>query len=91
MAVIDIAIIDYLSGLKIVGCRMHILLFNDRFYLSFFVATRGLECTYCFLMTDSICHSSLRRAVLETVALTSIEFCINLRKKVDHVCVLVRH
>ena len=44
-----------------------------------------------FLMTDSICHSSLRRAVLETVALTSIEFCINQRKKVDHVCILVRH
>ena len=44
-----------------------------------------------FLMTDSICHSSLRRAVLETVALTSIEFCINPRKKVDHVCILVRH
>ena len=32
-------------------------------------------------MTDSICHSSLRRAVIETVALTSIEFCINPRKK----------
>ena len=43
------------------------------------------------LMTDSICHSSLRRAVLETVALTSIEFCIYPRKKVDHVCILVRH
>ena len=36
-------------------------------------------------MTDSICHSSLRRAVLETVASTSIEFCINPRKNVDHV------
>ena len=42
-------------------------------------------------MIDSVCHSSLRRAVLETVALTSIEFCINPRKKVDHVCILVRH
>ena len=44
-----------------------------------------------FLMTESICHSSLRRAVLETVALTFIKFCINPRKKVDHVCILVRH
>ena len=44
-------------------------------------------CTCHFLMTDSICHSSLRRAVLETVALTSIDFC----KKADHVCILVRH
>ena len=42
-------------------------------------------------MTDSICHSSLRCAVIETVALTSIEFCINPRKKVDHVCILVSH
>ena len=44
-----------------------------------------------FLLTDSICHSLLRRAVLETVALTSIEFCINPCKKVDHVCILIRH
>ena len=43
--------------------------FNDRFYLSFFVATRSFRC----------------------VALTSIEFCINPHKKVDHVCILVRH
>ena len=43
--------------------------FNDRFYQSFFVATRGLE----------------------TVALTSIEFCINPPRKVDHVFILVRH
>ena len=42
-------------------------------------------------MTDSICHFSLWRAVIETVALTSIEFCINPRKKVDHICILVRH
>ena len=50
-----------------------------------------LLCNDKFLMTDSICHSSLRRAVLETVALTSIEFCTNPRKKVDRVCILVRH
>ena len=48
------------------GCGWFI--FNDRFYLSFFVATSGFR--------DS--------------ALTSIEFCINPRKNVDHVCILVR-
>ena len=48
-------------------------------------------CIEWFLMTDSICHSSLRRTVLETVSLTSVELCINPRKKVDHVCILVRH
>ena len=49
-------------------------------------------CPKPLLMTDSICHSSLRRTVLETVALTAItEFCINPRKKVDHVYILVRH
>ena len=40
---------------------------------------------------DRFCHSSLRCAVFERVALTSTEFCINPRKKVDHVCILVRH
>ena len=38
-----------------------------------------------FLMTDSICHSSLPCAVLEKVALTSIKFCIYSCKKEDHV------
>ena len=36
-----------------------------------------------FLMTDSICHSSLPRTVLEKVTLTTIQFCIHPRIKVD--------
>ena len=48
-----------------------------------------------FLMTDSICHSSLPRTVLEKVTLTTIQFCIHPRTKVDPmfqcVCILVRH
>ena len=36
-----------------------------------------------FLMTDSICHSSLPRMALEKVTLTTIQFCIYLRTKVD--------
>ena len=47
-----------------------------------------------FLMTDSICHSSLPRTVLERVTLTTIKFRIYLRTKVDPmftVCILVRH
>ena len=36
-----------------------------------------------FLMTDSICHSSLPCAVLEKVALISVEFCIYPCKKID--------
>ena len=42
-------------------------------------------------MTDFICHSWLSCVVLEKVALTSIEVCIDSRKNVDHVCILVRH
>ena len=40
-----------------------------------------LCCTY--LMTDSICHSSLPRTVLEKVTLTTIQFRIYPRTKVD--------
>ena len=36
-----------------------------------------------FLMTDSICHSSLPRTVLEKVTLTTIQFRIHPRTKVD--------
>ena len=36
-----------------------------------------------FLMTDSICHSSLPRTVLEKVTLTTIQFRIYPRTKVD--------
>ena len=36
-----------------------------------------------FLMTDSICHSSLPRMVLEKVTLTTIQFRIHPRTKVD--------
>ena len=36
-----------------------------------------------FLMTDSICHSSLPRTVLEKVTLTTIQFRIHPRIKVD--------
>ena len=36
-----------------------------------------------FLMTDSICHSSLPRTVLEKVTLTTIKFRIYPRTKVD--------
>ena len=44
-----------------------------------------------FLMTDSICHSSLPRTVLEKVTLTTIQFCIHPRTKVDPVfqCVYI--
>ena len=38
---------------------------------------------YPFLMTDSICHSSLPRTVLEKVTLTTIQFRIHPRTKVD--------
>ena len=34
-------------------------------------------------MTDSICHSLLPRTVLEKVTLTTIQFCIHPRTKVD--------
>ena len=40
-----------------------------------------LKCT--FLMTDSICHSSLPRTVFEKVTLTTIQFRIHPRTKVD--------
>ena len=49
---------------------------------------------HLLLMTDSICHSSLPRTVLETVTLTTIKFRIYPRTKVDPmftVCILVRH
>ena len=36
-----------------------------------------------FLMTDSICHPSLPHMVLEKVTLTTIQFCIYPRTKVD--------
>ena len=36
-----------------------------------------------FLMTDSVCHSSLPRTVLEKVTLTTIKFRIYPRAKVD--------
>ena len=36
-----------------------------------------------FLMTDSICHSSLLRTVLEKVTLTTIQFRIHTRTKAD--------
>ena len=36
-----------------------------------------------FLMTDSICHASLPRTVLEKVTLTTIQFRIHPRTKVD--------
>ena len=44
------------------------------------------ECAFLFdlfLMTDSICHSSLPRTVLEKVTLTTIQFRIHPRTKVD--------
>ena len=45
-----------------------------------------------FFKTDSICHSSLPRTVLEKVTLTTIQFRIYPRTKVDfNVCILVRH
>ena len=40
-------------------------------------------CLVLFLMTDSICHSSLPRTVLEKVTLTTIQFRIHPRIKVD--------
>ena len=40
-------------------------------------------CECVFLMTDSICHSSLPRTVLEKVTLTTIQFRIYPRTKVD--------
>ena len=45
-----------------------------------------------FLMTDSIYHSSLPRTVLEKVTLTTIQFRIYLRTKVDPMfqCVYIR-
>ena len=49
---------------------------------------------FAFLMTDSICHSSLPRMVLEKVTLTTIQFRIHPCTKVDpcfNVCILVRH
>ena len=39
--------------------------------------------TTLFLMTDSICHSSLPRTVLEKVTLTTIQFHIYPRTKED--------
>ena len=45
-------------------------------------------------MTDSICHSSLPRTVLEKVTLTTIKFRVYPRTKVDQcftVRILVRH
>ena len=44
-----------------------------------------------FLMTNSICHSSLPRTVLEKVTLTNIRFRIHPRTKVDPVfqCVYI--
>ena len=44
-----------------------------------------------FLMTDSICHSSLPRTVLEKVTLTTFKFRIYPRTKVDPVfyCVYI--
>ena len=44
-----------------------------------------------FLMTDSICHSSLPRTVLEKVTLTTIQFRIHPRTKVDPIfqCVYI--
>ena len=43
-------------------------------------------------MTDSIYHSSLPRTVLEKVTLTTIQFCIHPRTKVDPMfqCVYIR-
>ena len=38
---------------------------------------------FTFLMTDSICHSSLPRMVLEKVTLTTIQFRIYPHTKVD--------
>ena len=40
-------------------------------------------CMVVLLMTDSICHSSLPRTVLEKVTLTTIQFRIYPRTKVD--------
>ena len=41
------------------------------------------EAKHQYLMTDSICHSSLRRTVLEKVTLTTLKFCVYPRTKVD--------
>ena len=55
----------------------------------------GLHCLqrllHAFLMTDSICHSSLPRTVLEKVTLTTIQFRIHPRTKVDPIfqCVYI--
>ena len=38
---------------------------------------------YTFLMTDSICHSSLPGTVLEKVTLITVQFLIHPRTKVD--------
>ena len=46
---------------------------------TFFLTALGKS----FLMTDSICHSSLPRTVLEKVTLTTIQFRIHSRTKVD--------
>ena len=43
----------------------------------------GMLSHFRFLMTDSICHSSLPRTVLEKVTLTTIQFRIYPRTKVD--------
>ena len=42
-------------------------------------------CMTTLLMTDSICHSSLQRTVLEKVTLTTIQFHIHPRTKVDQI------
>ena len=43
----------------------------------------SIVCFCSILMTDSICHSSLPRTVLEKVTLTTIQFRIYPRTKID--------
>ena len=59
-------------------------------------SNKGLHCLLLnysqqFLMTDSICHSSLPRTVLEKVNLTAIQFRIHPSTKVDPIfqCVYI--
>ena len=48
-----------------------------------FMAEMGSRAARQFLMTDSICHSSLPCTVLEKVTLTTIQFRFHLHTKVD--------